>query len=225
MEILYQDTAITVAVKPPQLLSEQTERGDGFADLLAAQNKNRYVGVIHRLDRGVGGVMVYARTPQAAAKLSSAVQNHLLKKEYLAVIHGEMPDSSGRLCDLLYHDRAKNKTFVVDRERKGVKDAALDYQVVKVIEHPEYGTLSLVRVLLLTGRTHQIRVQFSSRRHPLLGDGKYGAHDACPIALFSHSLTLPHPTSGKPLCFEQQPDGAPWAFFEPIAPNAEASDI
>ena len=133
MEILYQDTAMTVAVKPPQLLSEQTERGDGFADLLAAQNKNRYIGVIHRLDRGVGGVMVYARTPQTAAKLSSAVQNHLLKKEYLAIIHGKPEEPEGRLCDLLYHDRTKNKTFVVDRERKGVKDAVLDYQVVRAL--------------------------------------------------------------------------------------------
>ena len=220
MEILYQDAAITVAVKPPQLLSEQTERKDGFADLLAAQNKNRYVGVIHRLDRGVGGVMVYARTPQAAAKLSSAVQQHLLKKEYLAVIHGEMPDSEGRLCDLLYHDRTKNKTFVVERERKGVKDAVLDYRVLEIAEHPEYGRLSLVRVSLLTGRTHQIRVQFASRRHPLLGDGKYGAHDACPIALFSHSLTLPHPTSKKSISVRKTPSGMPWELFEALSEQA-----
>lgn len=223
MEILYQDTAITVAVKPPQLLSEQTERGDGFADLLAAQNKNQYVGVVHRLDRGVGGVMVYARTPQAAAKLSLAVQNHLLKKEYLAVIHGEMSDCEGRLCDLLYHDRQKNKSFVVDRARKGVKEAILDYRVARVIEHPEYGKLSLVRISLLTGRTHQIRVQFSSRQHPLLGDGKYGAHDACPIALFSRSLTLPHPTNGTSLCFEKEPSGMPWELFESVLPQSEAT--
>ncbi len=214
MEILYQDQAITVAVKPPQILSEQTADGSGFADLVAAQNKNRYVGVIHRLDRGVGGVMVYARTPQAAAKLSSAVQNRLLKKEYFAIVHGEIAESEGRLCDLLYHDRIKNKTFVVDRERKGVKDATLDYRVLAVREHPEYGKLSLIRVELLTGRTHQIRVQFSSRKHPLLGDGKYGAHDACPIALFSHSLTIPHPTSNQVLNFSKDPTGTPWELFE-----------
>jgi len=222
MEILYQDAAITVAVKPPMLLSEQTEKGDGFADLLAAQNKNGYVGVIHRLDRGVGGVMVYARTPQAAAKLSATVQSHLLKKEYLAVIHGEMPTLEGRLCDLLYHDRTKNKTFVVDRERKGVKDAVLDYRTLSVIEHPGYGKLSLVRVSLLTGRTHQIRVQFSSRRHPLLGDGKYGAHDSCPIALCSTLLSFPHPTSNKALCFEKLPSGLPWDLFEACGERAQS---
>ena len=220
MEILYQDTAITVAVKPPQLLSEQTQAKNGFADLLSVQNKNQYIGVIHRLDRGVGGVMVYARTPQAAAKLSLAVQNHLFKKEYLAVIHGEMPNCEERLCDLLYHDRAKNKTFVVDRERKGVKEAILDYRVLETLEHDEYGKLSLVRVSLLTGRTHQIRVQFSSRKHPLLGDGKYGAHDACPIALFSCSLTLPHPTNNKTLCFEKTPSGNPWELFEALSPKS-----
>lgn len=220
MEILYQDTAITVAVKPPQLLSEQTANKDGFADLLAEQNKNRYVGVIHRLDRGVGGVMVYARTPQAAAKLSSAVQNHLLKKEYLAIVHGEMTDCEGQLCDLLYHDRTKNKTFVVERERKGVKEAVLNYRVLSVREHEEYGKLSLVRVSLLTGRTHQIRVQFSSRCHPLLGDRKYGAHEVCSIALFSYSLTLPHPTSNKSLCFEKKPSGMPWELFEDILSQA-----
>ena len=101
----------------------------------------------------------------------------------------------------------------MERERKNVKQAVLDYRVLSVREHPEYGTLSLVRISLLTGRTHQIRVQFSSRRHPLLGDGKYGAHDACPIALFSHSLTFPHPTSGESLCFHKDPLGMLWELF------------
>ena len=213
MEILFQDNAVTVAVKPPELLSEQTASKDGFADLLAEQNKNGYIGVIHRLDRGVGGVMVYARTPQAAAKLSASVQAHAVEKEYFAVIHGEMPNECGTLRDLLFHDRARNKTFVVDRERRGVKEALLDYRTLAVCDTEEYGRLSLLQVKLHTGRTHQIRVQFSSRKHPLLGDGKYGARDRCGIALASHRLTFPHPISSKILSFTYTPVGAPWSLF------------
>ena len=210
MEILYEDASITVAVKPPDLLSEQTPDGKGFADLLAARNRNGYVGVIHRLDRGVGGVMVYARTPKSAAKLSAAVQAHEVKKEYLAMIHGVPEQNAGELRDLLFHDRMKNKTYVVDRVRHGVKEAVLTYEVLESRELAEYGMLSLVRVALQTGRTHQIRVQFSSRGFPLLGDGKYGARDRCPIALWSHKLSFAHPDTKKRLEFSKTPDGIPW---------------
>lgn len=210
MEILYEDASITVAVKPPDLLSEQTPDGKGFADLLAARNRNGYVGVIHRLDRGVGGVMVYARTPKSAAKLSAAVQAHEVKKEYLAMIHGVPEQNAGELRDLLFHDRMKNKTYVVDRVRHGVKEAVLTYEVLESRELAEYGSISLVRVSLQTGRTHQIRVQFSSRGFPLLGDGKYGARDRCPIALWSHKLSFAHPDTKKRLEFSKTPDGIPW---------------
>ena len=213
MEILYEDAAITVAVKPPELLSEQTTDGKGFADLLAARNQNRYVGVIHRLDRGVGGVMVYARTPKAAAKLSAAVQAHEVKKEYLAIVHGLPEQTAGEWRDLLFHDRMKNKTYVVDRTRRGVKEAILTYEVLESREVTGYGMVSLVRVSLQTGRTHQIRVQFSSRGYPLLGDGKYGAHDRCPIALFSHRLSFAHPDTKKELSFSKMPDGVPWELL------------
>ena len=157
MEILYEDRAITVAVKPPDRVSEQTPQQDGFADLLAERNPDGYVGVIHRLDRGVGGVMVYARTPKAAARLSASVQEHRFQKEYLAMIHGIPNASSATLTDLLFHDRSRNKTFVVDRERRGVKQAILDYEVLENLHHPELGAISLVRIRLHTGRTHQIR--------------------------------------------------------------------
>ncbi len=210
MEILYEDNAITVAVKPPDLLSEQTPDRKGFADLLAVRNPNGYVGVIHRLDRGVGGVMVYARTPQAAAKLSAAIQSHRMRKEYLAVVHGIPSDADGEWRDLLFHDRTKNKTFVVDRSRRGVKEAILSYEVLHSFSHDGFGQLSLVRVRLQTGRTHQIRVQFSSRGYPLVGDGKYGARDRAPIALFSHRLSFPHPDSGKPMEFSKDPEGELW---------------
>ncbi len=219
MEILFEDRNITVAVKPPQLLSEQTPNGDGFADLLAAHNQDRYIGTVHRLDRGVGGVMVYARTPAAAARLSQAVQARTLQKEYLAVLHGTPEAPQARLCDLLFHDRMRNKTFVVDRVRNGVKEAILDYALLGTREHPDYGVLSLVRVQLLTGRTHQIRVQFASRAHALLGDGKYGARDRCDIALFSCRLALPHPKTGKEMQFFKCPAGGIWELFADLLPN------
>ena len=213
MEILYEDAAVTVAVKPPELLSEQTTDGKGFADLLATRNQNQYIGVIHRLDRGVGGVMVYARTPKAAAKLSAAVQAHEVKKEYLAIVHGVPDQAVGEWRDLLFHDRMKNKTYVVDRTRRGVKEAILTYEVLCRRETTEYGRLSLVRVSLQTGRTHQIRVQFSSRGFPLLGDGKYGARDRSPIALFSHRLSFAHPDTKKEMSFSKTPDGVPWELL------------
>ena len=212
MELLYQDNHIWVAVKPADLLSEQTANQNGFADLLANENHG-YVGVIHRLDRGVGGVMVYAKTQKAAAKLSQAVQNHQIQKEYLAIVCGVPQKENDRLRDLLFHDRTTNKTFVADRERKGVKEAILDYQILRSIQSEEYGPLSLLKIRLHTGRTHQIRAQFSSRGLPLLGDRKYGCPYKCSIALFSHSLTFLHPTKGTELSFCKEPQGDPWSLL------------
>jgi 23S rRNA pseudouridine1911/1915/1917 synthase len=198
---MYKDREITVVLKPAAIVSEQTEAGDGLADLLAARNPKGYVGVVHRLDRGVSGVMVYARTPRAAAKLSAAVQAHTFQKEYLAWVHG-VPAPSGTLRDLLFHDRMKNKTFVVERERRGVKEALLDYACVKTLTDASGASRTLVSVRLHTGRTHQIRVQFAHRGHPLVGDGKYGARgDRAQIALFCYRLHFPHPTTGEPLTF------------------------
>ena len=216
-EILFEDPFLTVAVKPAGLLSERGNPAQSFAEQLATRNPNGYVGVIHRLDRGVGGVMLYARTPDAAAHLSRQVQEGCLKKEYLAILHGTPDASEGRLCDLLFFDRMRNKSFVVDRKRNGVKDAALSYRVLQSIEHPTYGALSLVRVILETGRTHQIRVQFSSRRHPLLGDGKYGAADHCPIALASFRLCFTHPKTKKPMTVERLPVGEIWEAFSSLS--------
>ena len=211
MEILFENTSLIVAIKPPSLLSEQTPHGDGFADLLAAQNGG-YIGVIHRLDRGVGGVMVYAKSKQAAARLSAAVQAHTLQKIYLAVVHGAPERASDTLVDLLYHDRIKNKTFVVDRERRGVKQAILDYEVLATRKVDALGTISKLRITLHTGRTHQIRVQMASRGLPLVGDNKYGAKDKCEIALFCHSLAFPHPKTGRIMTFSLDPEGEIWNF-------------
>ncbi|MBQ9806780.1 MAG: RNA pseudouridine synthase [Clostridia bacterium] len=218
-EILFEDTQVTVAIKPPMMLSEQSESANSFAALLAKRNPSGYIGVVHRLDLGVGGVMVYARTASAASELSRAVAEHKVQKAYLAVVHGKPAQDEAQLTDLLFFDRSRGKSFVVDRQRKGVKEAILHYKTLETIEHPEYGTLSLLQINLKTGRTHQIRVQFSSRRHPLLGDGKYGASDHCPIALFSHRITFSHPKSKKELSFSKTPCGTPWDCFSALQGN------
>jgi 23S rRNA pseudouridine1911/1915/1917 synthase len=207
LNFLYVDEEIFVVEKPVGALSEEGNEEESLASALKAQN-NGYVGVIHRLDRGVGGVMVYARTKAAAARLSAAVQARTLKKTYLAIVHGIPTEPRARLTDLLYHDRARNKTFTVNRPRNGVKEAILDYEIVKSWDNAPLDSLSLLKIELQTGRTHQIRVQFSSRGLPLVGDGKYGARDRCEIRLFCHALTFPHPKTGKEMQFSLTPDWA-----------------
>lgn len=210
-QILYQDEFVFVVCKPIGIVSEESADQTGLADLLRLQNSG-YVGVVHRLDRGVGGVMVYAKSKTAAARLSAAVQAHALQKIYLAVVHGKPQKEADTLVDLLYHDRVKNKTYVVDRERRGVKQAILDYETLATKEHDTHGTISKLRITLHTGRTHQIRVQMASRGFPLVGDNKYGAKDRCDIALFCHSLSFPHPKTGKRMTFSLDPEGDIWAF-------------
>ena len=197
MEILYVDRDLSVIVKPvgpdseaevPRALTEQL--GGPFFP-------------VHRLDRNVGGVMVYARTKEAAAELSRLVQQGALVKEYYALVSG-IPPESGTLEDLLWKDSKKNKVFVVKRERSGVKRAKLEYRRLTA------GESSLVRVRLHTGRSHQIRVQFASRGYPLVGDHKYGARDTeTAPRLFSCALTFPW--KGKTMRFEAAPD---WAKTE-----------
>ena len=165
---------------------------------------------VHRLDRVVSGLMVLARTPAAASKLSAQIREHDFGKTYLAVVHGDPDALQGTYRDLLRRDPAERKTYVTDRMAKGVQEAVLDYDVL--------GTragLSLVRIYLQTGRTHQIRCQFSSRGLPLWGDKKYSTlPDGGPIALWSHCLHFAHPDTGEVLYFEQQPpDIAPWSLF------------
>ena len=202
ISILFEDQHIIVVEKPTALVCESTAKGDGLADLLA-EHTGGYIGTVHRLDRGVSGVMVYAKTPAAAAKLSAAVQAKELKKEYLAVVHGVPQPESGEMRDLLFHDRRQNKTFVVRRQRAGVKEALLEYDTVEALTTARGEECTLVHVLLHTGRTHQIRVQFASRGLTILGDGKYGARgDNRPIALFAKRLTFLHPVTRKQMQFE-----------------------
>ena len=192
MEFLYSDKDITVCIKPVGLDSE-AQVPEEIRQVLGGQ-----VFPVHRLDKNVGGVMVYARTREAAARLSRAVQEGTMVKEYVALVHGTPPET-GDWQDLLWKDSQKNKVFVVKRERKGVKPARLEFTRLTGSDP------ALVRVLLHTGRSHQIRVQFSSRGYPLVGDHKYGARDdgTAPM-LFSFALTFPH--LGKQLHFEALPD-------------------
>lgn len=218
MNILFEDNHIIVVQKPPNVASEHQNDQKGFADLLAAYTKG-FIGTVHRLDYGVGGVMVYAKTKAAAAALSEQLQNRLFHKEYLAVVRERPTPSQGRWTDLLFHDRFANKTYVVDRMRSGVKEAVLDYCVEAVASTAD-GTVSLVRIVLQTGRTHQIRVQFSHRKHPLTGDRKYGAPTGGPIGLFCTRLDFLHPATKKALSFTEVPSGEPWDLFPPEAKSA-----
>ena len=180
MEIIYSDRDLAVCIKPVGLDSEN----DVPAALKEALGGDIFP--VHRLDKTVGGIMVYARTRQAAAALSKAVQDGQMIKEYVAMVHGTPPES-GLLEDLLWKDSSKNKVFVVKRMRKGVKNARLEFQRLTA------GDTSLVHVRLHTGRSHQIRVQFASRGFPLVGDHKYGARDeSVTPMLFSCRLTFPH---------------------------------
>jgi 23S rRNA pseudouridine1911/1915/1917 synthase len=194
MEFLYSDKQIAVIVKPVGLDSEH-EVPAAIAEALGGE-----VFSIHRLDKNVGGVMVYGRTKQSAAALSKAVQEGTMVKEYVALVHGTPPEK-GDWTDLLFKDSTKNKVFVVKKERRGVKKARLEF--TRLTE----GDPSLVRIRLHTGRSHQIRVQFSSRGFPLVGDHKYGARDeAKEPMLFSCKLTFP---LGKQVMeFEKLPDWA-----------------
>lgn len=179
MEILHTDKDYVICVKPVGLDSEH-EVPAALKEALGGE-----IYPVHRLDQNVGGVMIYARTRFAAAALSKAVQEGSLVKEYVAIVHGAPPET-GDWTDLLWKDSAKNKVFVVKRERKGVKKARLEFH--RLTE----GEGSLVRIRLHTGRSHQIRVQFASRGYPLVGDRKYGARDeATAPMLFSCCLTFP----------------------------------
>ena len=204
MDILYSDPNIAVIIKPVGLDSEQ--------EIPAAikQTLGGEVFPIHRLDKNVGGVMVYARTKTAAASLSKAVQDGLMIKEYVALVHGTPPET-GDWEDLLFKDSRKNKVFVVKRERKGVKKARLEFKCLLTTAaadpKPSTDETSLVHIRLHTGRSHQIRVQFASRGFPLVGDHKYGSHDETTAPkLFSCRLTFPY--RGTTAVDEARPDWA-----------------
>lgn len=203
-QILFQDQALAVCLKPPGVLSQ-----DGPGETLPVLLREQLgcdIFPVHRLDREAGGVMVYAKTSRAAGALSAAMSRGEFQKKYFCIVRGHPEEQSGTWKDLLLHDKARNKSFAVKRMRGGVKEASLEYRVLA-----EKDGLSLVLVQLHTGRTHQIRVQFASRDLPLIGDGKYGGGHG-DMALWSCALSFPHP-SGTSMAFQALPEGQVWEPF------------
>lgn len=206
MDIVYRDDALLVCVKPAGVLS--TDEPGGLPSLVREElgDPKADVRTVHRLDRAVSGLMVLARSAAAASALSREIREDRFEKEYLAMVHGSTPDR-GELRDLLWRDKARKMTFVAPEPGKGVQEAVLDFETLW------RGTdMVLVRVRLHTGRTHQIRVQFSSRGWPLYGERKYAENlDDCPLALWSHTLGFTHPATGERMRFEKEPPEVyPW---------------
>lgn len=206
MKILHEDKDIIVCIKPVGILSQSDSDGGESMITKLCERSGCEIYPLHRLDREVGGIMVYSKTKKSASFLSQAIADRSFKKEYIALVHGVPDTPKGEMKDLLFKDSRKNKSFVVSRERKGVKKASLEYEVLNTKEF-EDNSFSAVKILLHTGRTHQIRVQFSSRKHPLAGDRKYGAKDNFKtIGLWSYRLTFLHPDTKEELVFSCEPE-------------------
>lgn len=213
--LLYEDSHLLLIEKPVGVSSQDTE-GDCIPHRLAERGYS--VKTVHRLDKPTGGVMAYTRNDKSAAALSAIVGQHdLFQKEYLAVVQGHPDKNKDTLTDLLYHDVRRNKSYTVTRPRKGVREAKLDYTVLETAT-TDKGDFTLLQVRLHTGRTHQIRVQFASRKMPLYGDTRYGGVKGNALGLWSHRLTLPHPVTGKVITAASHPDWsvAPWCFFKSL---------
>lgn len=209
--VLHQDKSFLVCLKPARVRS--TDEPGGMPELCRAAlgDPKADVRTVHRLDQVVAGLMVLARGAKAASELSRQIREDAFGKEYLAVLHGVPGTPSGTLTDLLWRSKPERKTYVVTEPGKGVQEAILDYEVVG-----KAGDFSMVRILLRTGRTHQIRCQFSSRDLPLVGDRKYSLNeDNCEIALWSHKLSFAHPVTGEKVEFTAPPpEEYPWNLFQ-----------
>ena len=207
MEMIYQDEHIVVCIKPSGVLS--TDEPNGMPDLVrqALGDEKADVRTVHRLDAVVSGLMVLARNKAAASELSRQIRENLFQKEYLAVVHGQPDVREGTLRDLLIRDKQERKTYVTDTPSKDAQEAILTYQ----LQNHAAG-MSRVRIQLITGRTHQIRAQFSSRGMPLVGDRKYDTReDGCEIALWSYRLGFLHPVTHEPMHFACEPPARyPW---------------
>ena len=213
MNIVYSDDCIVVAEKPRGVLSEGSDAG-GMPALLA-EALGFPVLTVHRLDRETAGLMVFARDGKTAGRLSALMQEGRFLKEYAAVVHGIPAPREGEMCDLLFRDAKRGKSFIVDRMRQGVRKARLTYRTEATVTGVDGAPLSLVAVRLGTGRTHQIRVQFAGRGMPLYGDGRYGGRERAPLGLFARHLSFPHPKSGEEMTFSLPlPEEEAYAFFE-----------
>lgn len=218
--VLYEDKSLVVCVKPVGVLSapESGKRRD-MPTLLKKQTRAYRIDIIHRLDQPVGGVMVYSKSSKATPGLYKQMAGHRIVKEYLAVVSGVPAQPSGVWEDWLLKDSARCKSRVVAPNTRGAKDASLSYRVLATVQQNGV-PLSLVKVRLHTGRTHQIRVQFSSRRLPLLGDEKYGglsAEGLKGLGLWSYHLAFRHPLTGATVdnaC--PPPETYPWNLFRGV---------
>ena len=207
IRILYEDPYLVLCVKPVGVLSEDSPSGACMPGLLRehyrALGQNDYIATVHRLDRLVGGVMLFSRRRDVTGKLTAAVAEHRVAKEYLAVLRGTPAQDEATLTDLLFRDAAHNKSYVVKRMRKGVRQASLSYTV-----QGEADGLTLVRVPLHTGRTHQIRVHMASIHHPVAGDPVYGPHNCITSlhgqCLHAKTLGFVHPITGEQLRFDSE---------------------
>ena len=220
LKILFEDKYLIIVEKPIGVMSQLDPNGGDsmpkrISEYLSGKGEEGYVGVVHRLDTTTGGIILYSKSPKITSKLSELVSCDGYYKEYLCAIEGEMQENDGLLCDFLYHDKAKNKSYVVKGQRKGAKEAKLEYRVISTSENKKGEKISLLSVHLLTGRTHQIRVQLASRSHALCGDGKYGSKDnGCVAALWSHKCIFEHPVTKKNIELVSFPENKyPWDRF------------
>jgi 23S rRNA pseudouridine1911/1915/1917 synthase len=209
MEILRETADWVLCVKPTGVLS--TDEPGGMPSLVREATGASEIRTVHRLDRVVGGLMVLAKSKASASQLGRQIMDGTFEKQYLAVVHGVLPQAEGRLIDLLIRNKAERKTYVASAPGKDVQEAVLDYVRLAVS-----GDCSLVSVTLVTGRTHQIRAQFSSRGFPLIGDRKYSTvEDPCGIALWSWRLVFTDPATGERIdCSLPPPRETPWDLFE-----------
>ena len=214
LEVLYEDNHIIVVVKPYNVLSQGDSTGDtSIMDMVKSYIKekyhkpgNVYLGLVHRLDRPVGGIMVFARSSKAASRLTKAFNEHRITKKYLAIVHGKMEKDKDTLVDKI--EKTSEGNSIISNNGK---EAILDYEV---LDYNGENDCSLVSIVLKTGRHHQIRVQFSSRGHYLLGDQRYGILDNKQISLFSYYLSFEHPVTHEILEFKRLPDKKDyWTIF------------
>ena len=221
LKVIHEDNHIIVVEKPVNIPSQGDKTGDvDMLSIIKAYLKEKYnkpgevyLGLVHRLDRPTGGVMVFAKTSKAASRLSEQVRNKEFHKQYLCIIDGKMENSKGTFKDYLYKNERANTSRIAKPNEKNAKEAILDYEVIK---YNEEINLSVIKVNLHTGRHHQIRVQFSSRKHSLYGDQKYGTRGkGKQLALWAYSLSFKHPTTKEELSFEDYPEKiGSWKILE-----------
>ncbi len=212
LKVLYEDNHIIVVEKPVNIPSQGDKTGDeDMLTIIKAYLKEKYqkpgdvyLGLVHRLDRPTGGVMVFAKTSKAASRLSEQVRDKKFHKKYLAIVDGKMENDKGTFKDFLIKNEKTNMSKVVPDGTKNAKEAILDYEVIK---YNEEINMSAVKVILHTGRHHQIRVQFASRNHSLSGDQKYGTRGrGKQLALWAYYLSFEHPTKKEIMEFEEYPE-------------------